>query len=79
MCVFLQVVTVGCSTLPSRLIRCQLSHQPLHCLPIGCLQVFTEVSLILLLFGNVCGDFCLLADTGTIAVGAAPRAPAPRH
>ncbi|PRW60760.1 amino acid transporter [Chlorella sorokiniana] len=41
-------------------------------------RVFTEVCLNLLLFGNVCGDFCLLADTGTIAVqellpGGAPR------
>lgn len=30
-------------------------------------QLGTEVCLVLLLFGNLCGDLCLLADMGSIA------------
>ena len=32
------------------------------------LQVATQASLILLLFGNCVADYCLLADMGTLAV-----------
>lgn len=40
-------------------------------------QVFTQAWLIVLLFGTLCGDFALVADTGRLAVeklmaGAAP-------
>lgn len=31
------------------------------------MQLGAEVCLILLLFGNLCGDLCLLADMGSIA------------
>jgi hypothetical protein len=33
-------------------------------------QLTTEVCLVLLLWGNLTGDFCLLADTGSIAAAA---------
>ena len=41
---------------------------PLPACPCPSSQVATEVCLMLLLFGNLCGDLCLLADMGTIAV-----------
>jgi sodium-coupled neutral amino acid transporter 11 len=33
------------------------------------MQTVTQISLVLLLFGTLCGDIALLADTGRIAAG----------
>ena len=43
-------------------------------------QVITQVSLVGLLFGTLCGDFALLSDVGMLAVnrlwmGTAPGVP----
>lgn len=42
-----------------------------------CMQRFTQCWLVLLLFGTLCGDFALIADTGKLAVARTMGAAAP--
>jgi hypothetical protein len=48
--------------------RLLIARQVKHIAVPAVLQVFTQVSLFLLLFGTMCGDFALLHDAALRAV-----------